>query len=487
MTHLFRTRTGSSLRAVLLASTLGMGLLAGGAAAPVLAAVPAEGYADLVAKVMPSVVRIEVTQKAEAAAPGQGAGMPNPFDEFLRRFGEGAPGFAPPAAPDQAPQRGLGSGFIISAKGEIVTNNHVVEGASAIRVRLEDGRSFSAHVVGTDPLTDIALIALDNASDLPVATLAATDTLRVGDAVVAVGNPFGLGGTVTSGIVSAMGRNINSGPYDNYIQTDAAINRGNSGGPLFSTDGQVVGMNTAIFSPSGGSVGIGFSVPAQTINTVITQLRETGTVARGWLGVSIQPVTEELAEALGLPGPQGAIVAEVLPDSPALAAGLRSGDVILSVNDAKVEATQGLPTLIAAIPNGEAARLAVLRGAERISLDVTIGTLTPEKLQKASATVDESAPLETPLGVTVAPLDAEAAAALGLGTGGVVVSTVDPGSLNADRILPGDVITEAAGKPVDSTAALLAAIRGESGKTALLLKISREGKPLFVGAAIATS
>lgn len=487
MTRLFHTRAGRSLKAVLLASTLGVALLAAGAAAPVLAAVPAEGYADLVAKVMPSVVLIEVTQKAGAAAPGQGAGAPSPFDEFLRRFGEGDPGFAPPLAPDAAPQRGLGSGFIISAKGEIVTNNHVVEGAASIRVRLEDGRAFSAHLVGADPLTDIALIALDEAEGLPVATLATTDTLRVGDAVVAVGNPFGLGGTVTSGIVSAMGRNINSGPYDSYIQTDAAINKGNSGGPLFSTDGQVVGMNTAIFSPSGGSVGIGFSVPAQTINTVITQLRDTGTVARGWLGVSIQPVTEDLAPALGLPTPQGAIVAEVLPDSPAQAAGLQSGDVILSVNDAKVEATHGLPTLIAAIPTGEAARLSVLRGEERLTLDVTIGTLTPEKLQRASATLDESAPLATPLGITVAPLDAQGAAALGLSGGGVMVSAVDPGSLNADRILPGDVITEAAGQPVNSPAALLAAIERESGKTALLLKITREGKPLFIGAAIATS
>lgn len=477
MTNSTQTALRRSLKAALLATTLGVATLGGSAVVPAWAGVPTDGYADLVAKVLPSVVFIEVTEKPDLQAADRSDGPVNPFDEFMKRFGQPNPGFGQPDAPDQGPVRALGSGFIISDKGEIVTNNHVVEGAASIRVRLDDGRAFTAHVVGTDPLTDIALIQLDNAEKLPVAKLSTADNLRVGDAVVAVGNPYGLGGTVTSGIVSAMGRNINSGPYDNYIQTDAAINKGNSGGPLFSTDGEVVGMNTAIFSPSGGSVGIGFSVPAQTISDVITQLRATGTVSRGWLGVSIQPVTEELAQALGLPGPVGAIVAEVLPDSPAQVAGLKSGDVILSVNDTKVEAKRGLPTLIAAIPTGKAARLAVLRSGDEMQLEVTIGTLTPEKLQNASATVDENAPLETPLGVTVAPLD----------TGGVVVSAVDPASPNADRILPGDVITEVAGKPVNSTAALLAAIKGETGKTTLLLKLTREGKPLFVGAAIATS
>ena len=286
-----------------------------------------------------------------------------------------------------------------------------------------------------------------------------------------------------------MGRNINSGPYDSYIQTDAAINKGNSGGPLFSTDGQVVGMNTAIFSPSGGSVGIGFSVPATTINAVVTQLRDHGSVQRGWLGVSIQQVTAELAQALGLKVPEGAIVAEVLPDSPALAAKLQSGDVILSVNGSKVDTTHGLPTLIAAIPTGQAANLAVLRDGKEMKFDVTIGTLTPEKLQMASATADQSVSVNTPLGISVAPLDPDTAASLGLAPGvkGVVVSKVEPSSANADRILPGDVITEAGGKAIDSTDALLAAIKGEKGKSSLLLKLNRNGKPLFIGAEIATS
>lgn len=490
MTRLSLRPARRSLRAVLLATTLAVAALGAATQAPVWAGVPAEGYADLVERVLPSVVFIEVTQKATEQPTAGLEGLPPPLNEFLRRFGEGNPGFPQPDAP-QGPgiAHGLGSGFIVSADGEIVTNNHVVEGASAIKVRLTDGREFTAHVVGTDPLTDVALIKLDKASDLPVARFGQSDALRVGDAVVAVGNPFGLGNTVTSGIVSAMGRNLNSGPYDSYIQTDAAINKGNSGGPLFNTAGDVIGMNTAIFSPSGGSVGIGFSVPATTIQNVVDQLRDHGSVARGWLGVSIQPVTHDLAQALGLAAPEGALVAEVLPDSPAAGTDLRGGDVIVAVNGKKVDESHGLPTIIAAIPAGQEAALSVLRDGKPVTVSVKVGTLTPEKLQLASAKADPEGAVSAPLGISVEALSPENAQSLGLGDAvrGVVISKIAPDSPNADRLRPGDVITEAAGQPVTSPQEFGAALKDLKGKEVILLKLNREGRPLFIGAEIAAS
>ncbi len=473
-----------TLRGTLLASTLAATSLLTLSAVPVWADVPVAGYADLVEKVTPSVVFIEVTAKTDPAQ-----ASPSPFDEFMNRFG--APdqrfGQTPEPQPDGGIMHGLGSGFIISADGEIVTNNHVVEGATAIKVRLEDGRAFAAHIVGTDPMTDVALIKLDKAAGLPVASLGTQDKLRVGDAVVAVGNPFGLGGTVTSGIVSAMNRDIRSGPYDNFIQTDAAINKGNSGGPLFNVAGDVVGMNTAIFSPTGGSVGIGFSVPVQTISEVVTQLRDHGRVDRGWLGVLIQPVTQDLADALGLKAAEGAIVASVQPDSPAAAAKLQSGDVIVSVDGVAVDKMHDLPGMVAKVASGRTADLAILRGGKAEMVRVTIGKLTPEvaKLASAPAQGDENL---APLGLTVQALSADLAQGLGLplGTTGLVISKVDANSPNADRLLPGDVITEAAGKAVATADGLRSAMVGATSKAAVLLKVLREGKPLFVGAAVVT-
>ncbi|MDZ4094112.1 MAG: Do family serine endopeptidase [Paracoccaceae bacterium] len=492
-TRKFRT----SLRAALLASTLAVAGLSGVAAVPAWAGVPPEGYADLVEKVSPAVVFIEVTSKApqqSAEADALPFGQSSPLDEFMKRFGQtnpeqGRPDFGQRDAPrDGGVMRGLGSGFLISADGEIVTNNHVVEGATSMKVKLQDGREFVAHVVGSDPMTDIALIKLDKVTDLPIVNFGASDALRVGDAVVAVGNPFGLGGTVTSGIVSAMGRNINSGPYDSYIQTDAAINKGNSGGPLFNASGEVVGMNTAIFSPTGGSVGIGFSIPAQTIQGVIAQLRDHGSVTRGWLGVQIQAVTPDLAAALDLAKPEGALVADVQPDSPALAAGLQSGDVIVAVNGTVVDATHGLPTIIAAIASGDTAQLSILRDGKARGIDVTIGTLSPEKLQLASATPAPDQ-MAAPLGISVEPLLPQLAQQLGLpqDAKGVVISKVAADSPNADRLTAGDVIEEVAGTPVTSPEMLAAALAGVKNKAVVLLKLNRQGTPLFVGADIATS
>ncbi len=481
------------LRAALLVTTLAAASLSGFAATPLWAGVPLDGYADLVARISPEVVFITVTAKDSRQLSEGGDNVPSqtsPFDEFMRRFGQQNPNNLPGngPAPDGV-MHALGSGFLISASGEVVTNNHVVDGASSIKVTLQDGREFTAHVVGTDKATDVALIKLDKAQNLPFANFPSSEGLRVGDAVVAIGNPFGLGGTVTSGIVSALGRDINSGPYDNFIQTDAAINKGNSGGPLFNSAGEVVGMNTAIYSPDGGSVGIGFAVPAKTIQTIVTQLRDHGSVARGWLGVAIQPVTSDLAQALGMPQAQGAVIANVEPDSPAAKAKLQSGDVILAVNGDKVDATHGLPTLIAAISTGKSADLTVLRGGKSQTIAVTIGTLTPDKLKLASAVPAPDGATQTPLGATVEMLTPDVASGFGLPTDatGVVVSKVAPDSPNADRILPGDIVLEVEGHAVTSPAEMNTLIGGAKDKGALLIKLSRNGQPLFVGAVVGMS
>lgn len=473
----------SALKAALLASTIAAAGVT--SAAPVFAAV-FDGYADLVEQVSPAVVFIEVTAKSSEP---EGSDHRSQMEEFTRRFGELDPRFRMPDAPkNDGVTRGLGSGFLISDDGMIVTNNHVVENATLMKVKLQDGREYTAELVGTDPMTDIALIQLKDAKDLPFVVLDATNDLRVGDAVVAVGNPFGLGGTVTSGIVSAVGRDINAGPYDDYIQTDAAINRGNSGGPLFNTEGEVVGMNTAIFSPSGGSVGIGFSIPSSTIKNVVAQLQATGTVSRGWLGVKVQKVTPELAKALGLASQDGALVAEVQPDSPASVTDLQSGDVITAVNGTVVTEKHGLPTLIAAIPAGETAKLTVLRAGSDLSIDVKIGQLSPEKLELASVGQDGADTPSAKLGVMVEPLVPELMEQLGLSpdTKGVVISEIAPDSPNADRLSAGDVIVEVAGHPVTSPQELTSAISRAKGAV-VLLKLNRRGSTIFVGAEVATS
>jgi serine protease Do len=484
------------VRAVLLATTLALVGLGGFAASPSQADVPITGYADLVEKVSPAVVFIEVTAKAPDQVRMEGQqpfGQPSPFDEFFKHFGTPGPFDGKPQAPGQGQDGGvmhaLGSGFLISPDGEIVTNNHVVDGATAIKVRLSDGREMTAHVVGTDPMTDVALIKLEGASGLPTVQFGASDKLRVGDAVVAVGNPFGLGGTVTSGIVSALGRDINSGPYDNFIQTDAAINKGNSGGPLFNAGGEVVGMNTAIFSPSGGSVGIGFSVPADTIRTVVDQLRDHGSVSRGWLGVQIQRVNEDLAQAIGMSKAEGALVAEVQPDSPAEKAKLATGDVIVAVNGKPVDDKHGLPSMIADISAGQAAELKILRNGKEQIVKVTIGVLSPDKVASANAPGNQPAPETTALGISVQPLEPDLAAQMGLpsDTKGLLVNEVTQDGPNADRLQPGDILQEVAGKPVTSDADLTAALIGTKGKTAVLMRVLRDGHPVFIGAALTTS
>ena len=350
------------------AMTLGMAALAPSTAL----AIPPGGYADLVETVSPSVVFIEVEGKLSAeVAPALPEGLP---EDLRRRFEEFMPrGQTPPR------RAGVGSGFVISEDGEIVTNHHVVDGAERVTVTFADGSKLKAEVVGGDPLTDIALLRVSSDDTLPALSFGDSDTMRAGDPVFAIGNPFGLGGTVTSGIVSATSRNINSGPFDDFIQTDAAINRGNSGGPLFNDAGEVIGVNTSIFSPDGGSVGIGFAVPSDLVQTIIADLSDDGTVTRGWLGVQIRPMTEEVADVLGYDGPRGAVIEAVMDDSPAAAAGLRNGDIILAFGDTEIEELRDLTRAVAETAPDSTADLTVLRKGAQETYEVTIGTLGESK------------------------------------------------------------------------------------------------------------
>jgi serine protease Do len=356
----------------LLSKSAPIALAAALALSPMLAptaafAVPAGGYGDLVEQVAPAVVFIEVTSMTPA-----GAALPDNMPEALRKqFQE--------QMPEGEAQSGLGSGFLISADGKIVTNNHVVTNAQSVQVTLADGRKYDADVVGVDPATDIALLSIKAGVDLPFVPFGTSETMRVGDEVVAVGNPFGLSSTVTSGIISAKSRDINSGPYDEYIQTDAAINRGNSGGPLFNNAGEVIGMNTAIISPGGGSVGIGFAVPSDLVRDVVADLSDDGTVTRGWLGVSIRPMSDEVADVLGYASSKGAVVETVAEGSPAATAGLEKGDIILDFDGTAITALRDLTRAVAAKNPDDSATLSILRRGRELSLEVTIGLLAPQK------------------------------------------------------------------------------------------------------------
>ena len=353
---------------------------------PVHAAATAHpaGFADLVAKVKPAVisVRVKIDQVAETTGSGGHNVMPlkpgAPLDKFFQQFGSDAPN----GMRQHQMVTGEGSGFFISSDGYAVTNNHVVDHASSVEVKTDDGKTFTARVIGTDPKTDIALIKVD--ADASFTYVAFGDKApRVGDWVVAVGNPFGLGGTVTAGIVSARGRDIGAGPYDDYIQIDAPINKGNSGGPAFDVDGNVIGVNTAIFSPSGGSVGIGFDVPAETAKMVVAQLKDKGHVTRGWIGVQVQPVTRDIADSLGLKQTEGALVAEPQPGSPAAKAGVAAGDVITAINGTPVKDARDLARRIGGLAPGSSVKLDLLRDGASKSLTVRLGELPAERQAKA--------------------------------------------------------------------------------------------------------
>lgn len=445
-----------------------------------------QSFADLVEQVAPAVVNITTTSVVSQPTRGQGPVFPegSPFEDLFRDFGfPGMPG--PDGAPNR-PQRSnaLGSGFVISADGYIVTNNHVIEGADEIEVEFYSGKTLPAEVVGTDPKTDVALLKVESDDAIPFVKFGDSDSARVGDWVLALGNPLGQGFSASSGIVSARNREL-SGTYDDYLQTDAAINRGNSGGPLFNLDGEVVGVNTAILSPNGGSIGIGFSMTSNVVSKVVDQLREYGETRRGWLGVKIQDVTPDMAEALGLEDKGGAMVTDV-PDGPAKDAGMQAGDVITGFDGGEVKDIRELVQRVADAPAGEPVDVIVQRDGEPVTLTVTLG-----RREVAEGTTDDqpTAPTaageEELLGMTVATLTPEIAAGLDLPNDmqGLLVKDVDPDGAAADKgLMAGDVITEAGQQVVASPADLNARIEEarEAGRKSVLVLIRRGGEPRFV-------
>ena len=456
------------------------------AASPALAAPAPETFAPLAEKVTPAVVNISsVHQTGAGPMPDLPFDVPegSPFEEFFRQFG----------GPGQRPREvmGLGSGFIIDPEGYVVTNNHVVDEASGIKVTLPDGKQFDAEVVGTDPQTDLALLKIDAKDTLPALEWGDSDALKVGDWVMAVGNPFGLGGSVTAGIISARSRDIHAGPFDDFLQVDASINQGNSGGPTFDLNGRVIGINTAIASPNGGSVGIGFAIPSNLAKPIIQQLREKGRVERGWLGVQVQAVTPELASALGLDEPRGALVSDVIPDSPAAKAQLKQGDVILGFDGREVEEMRDLPRIVAETPADKAVELRVWRGGREVTQNVTIAKQDQRAQQIAlgetpDAAAPEAAKTSETLGATLAPLTADLRQQYQISddVSGVVVTGIEAAGIAAEEGLrEGDVIVSVNQEQVDSPEDVekLATAAKDQKKGALLLLVNRGGNQLFVG------
>ena len=443
-------------------------------------------FADVVEHVRNAVVSVKVkmneTGDGEEGEGGEQQQMPqfkpgDPLERFFKQFGN--KNGANPHATKPHVTQAQGSGFFITADGYLVTNNHVVEHATEVTLVTDDGTTLPAKVIGTDKKTDLALLKVTKPGTYPVVHWA-SKAPRVGDWVIAVGNPFGLGGTVTAGIVSARGRDIGAGPYDDFLQIDAPVNRGNSGGPTFNADGQVVGVNTAIFSPSGGSVGIGFAIPSEVAQTVIKDLMTSGKVARGWIGVQIQPVTDEIAESLGLKSTKGALVAEAQPTGPASAAGIKSGDVILGVDGEKVDGPRELARKIASLgPDAKASLTFWHQGSEKTA-DVKLGTLpNSDQVAKAEISGDEDKATTAALGLQLAP----AASIPGAGSDGVVIADVDADSSAAQKGLKvGDVILEVGGqkvsKPSDITSVIAAAKK--DGRKAVLLRVKNDQGTHFV-------
>ena len=502
-----RKRLMAAVASIAVAGAIGVGALTSGTS-PVLAdAVRVEapqvpGFADVVERVSPAVVSVKVKAKIQPAADDgfdQGSdGMDNlPDNPQLRRFFKEFRGFGDQNGEgggnrrfshrdhnnDQPRPVAQGSGFFISDDGYLVTNNHVVEEGSAFTVVMNDGKELDAKLIGTDPRTDLAVLKVDGVGKFTYVDFADDSKVRVGDWVVAVGNPFGLGGTVTAGIVSARGRDIGAGPYDDFIQIDASVNRGNSGGPTFNLNGQVVGINTAIFSPSGGSVGIAFDIPASTAKQVVQDLMKSGSVQRGWLGVEIQPVTSDIAESLGLKSQNGALVSSAQDEGPGKKAGIIAGDVITQVDGKDVASPKELARLIGAYSPGKSVDVTLWRDGKRQTVKVDLGKL-PSSDKQASAEQQQPA----------APAKPDSLADLGLTVTksengkGLVVTDVDPDSDAADRgIQPGDVITSVNSTKVngtdDVTKAMTEAVK--AGRKAVLMQISRDDANRFVALPVA--
>nr|WP_298682109.1 DegQ family serine endoprotease [uncultured Dongia sp.] len=446
-------------------------------------------FADLAAKVSPAVVNISSSRKV---AESDGQEMPqfpkgSPFEDFFKQFEE-----QQRQGNGRKPMHkamSLGSGFVIDPTGYVVTNNHVIEESTDITVTLADGTEYPAKLIGTDPKTDLALLKVEAKKPLPSVPWGDSDKARVGDWVMAVGNPFGLGGSVTTGIVSARSRDIHEGPFDDFLQIDAAINQGNSGGPTFDMNGNVVGINTAIVSPSGGSVGIGFAIPSNLAKTVVAELRDKGSIERGWLGVEIQQVTPDLAKGLGLDEPKGALIANIDPTSPAAKADLKSGDVVLAFNGTKVMEMRDLPRLVASADPGSKATLDVLREGHEKEITVEIGKLKPEAVasnDNGQSDGDAGDGSESAvLGARLAALTPEARQAFNLddnAKGVVIVDLKDDSPLIDQGLKPGDVIERVGNSNVTDPAEItrLAEAAQKSDRPVLVMQVSRDGRDHFI-------
>jgi serine protease Do len=491
-----RTAANAPLLLALALAAIGCAPLGGSSAGRVRIT----SFAPLVQEVLPAVVNVSALQKpGKTAADGDTAGEITPvrsrqsaagsspagLDELLRKFFDEQERRGGPTSPGLA----LGSGFIIDPRGYIVTDEHVVENADNVTVTFHDATQHKARIIGRDALTDLALLKIDAPQPLPYVRWGDSDAVRVGDWVLAIGNPFGLDDTVSSGIVSARGRDIHSGPYDDFLQIDASINRGNSGGPTFDLDGKVIGINSAIYSPNGGSVGIGFAIPANLARPVVEQLEQHGKVERGWLGVQIQPVTAELAEGFGLHGAEGALVAGVSPDGPAARAGFAQGDVILSLNGHEIVRMRDLPLIVAEMPVGQTADVMVWRQNHKVRLQPVIG-LMPDAPKIADLEPAQTAPsagrlADITTGLRLDPLTAKLRRRLRVpeNVGGVVVSAItDESAFAGLDLLPGDVIEMINQEPATSPREVFAKLRAAAagGAKTILVLVNRHGSSRYL-------
>ena len=459
-----------------------------------------ENIADVAEKVIDAVVNISTSQKVEARGGGSGGGQQavpqlppgSPFEEFFEEFFKNRRG---QGGDDQAPNRpprrvnSLGSGFIVDAAGVVITNNHVIADADEITVILTDGTRLKAEVVGKDTKTDLAVLRVKPTKPLKAVKFGDSDKVRLGEWVIAIGNPFSLGGSVTAGIVSARNRDINSGPYDNYIQTDAAINRGNSGGPLFNLDGDVIGVNTAIISPSGGSIGIGFAVPSKVVQAVASSLQQFGEIRRGWLGVKIQQVTDEIAESLNIKPARGALIAGIDDKGPAKPAGIEAGDVIIKFDGKDIKEMRDLPRIVADTPVGRDVEVVIVRKGKEEKKTVKLGRLDDEKPVKASATpapADDKSVVQKSLGLQLSNMSDELRKKYKIkdAVKGVVITGVDASSVASDkRLTAGSTIVAIEQEQMTGAAEVqkkVDALKKAGKKTALLLVATAEGDMLFV-------
>jgi serine protease Do len=455
------------------------------AATPAWARPAPDSFADLANKLLPSVVNISTSQTLKAPSQNTMPQLPpgSPLEDLFKNF-------LGPKSNTPRHVTSLGSGFIIDPSGYVVTNNHVIEDSDQITVSLQDGTQMPAKVVGRDTKTDLALLKVQSKKPLPATHFGDSEKARIGDWVIAIGDPFGIGSTVTAGIISARNRNINAGPYDDFIQTDAPINRGNSGGPLFDMDGNVIGINSQIYTPSGGSVGIGFAIPANLAREVVGQLRQFGSARRGWIGVRIQGLTSEIAEGLGLPTTQGALVAGVTEGGPAAKSGVVNGDLITTFDGKSVPDDRALPRIVADTPIGKTVNMDLLRKGRKQTVKITVLKLADDakadKPVKAPPAPVKNQPKLAQLGLSLGPLDAANRAKFKIAAGvqGVAVTNVEGGSAAAEKNLhAGDVIVEVAGQTVKTPEDVAKRVDADTkaGKNSILILVNRGGDMTYVG------